>query len=236
MRWKPREWALVGVLVLVMPWMMARMTDVAFAQGTAIDTTQVTDTIYRADGTLAGGTVLVSWPAFTTSSGQAVSSGNTSAKLGAGGSLSLQLVPNAGSDPMGSYYTAVFHLDDGSVTREYWVIPASTVAVSLSAVRSTVLPTSVAMQTVSKAYVDTAITAAVTGHPLDASTPYVLKTGDTMTGPLVLPGDPTAATQAQLQVNNLKWVGSMRTQYQNGRGGNGIANAVSSPIALMDAM
>jgi lysophospholipase L1-like esterase len=68
--------------------------------------------------------------------------------------------------------------------------------VSLSAIRSTVLPTSVAMQTVSKAYVDTAIAAAVTGHPLDSSTPYVLKAGDTMTGPLVLSGNPTASTQA----------------------------------------
>ena len=38
------------------------------------------------------------------------------------------------------------------------------------------------MQTVSKSYVDTAIAAAVSGHPLDSS-PYVLKAGDTMTGP-----------------------------------------------------
>ena len=97
---------------------------------------------------------------------------------------------------MGSYYTAVYHLDDGTVSREYWVVPVSSGAVHLSAIRSTVLPTSVAMQTVSKAYVDTAIAAAVTGHPLDSSVPYVLKTGDTMTGGLVLAGDPTAATQA----------------------------------------
>ena len=83
---------------------------------------------------------------------------------------------------MGSYYTAVYHLDDGSVSREYWVVPVSRCPVSVSAIQSTVLPTSVAMQTVSKSYVDTAIAAAVTGHPLDSSTPYVLKAGDTMTG------------------------------------------------------
>jgi trimeric autotransporter adhesin len=265
MRWKPRELALAGVLLLALPWTIAKMTDVAFAQGSAIATTQVTDTIYRADGTAAGGTVIVSWPSFTTSSGQSVSSGSTSATLGAGGSLSLQLVPNAGSNPMGSYYTAVFHLDDGSVNREYWVIPVSAAPVSLSAVQSSVLPTSVAMQTVSKAYVDTAIAAAVAGHPLDTSNPYVLKAGDTMTGPLVLPGDPTTTTQAadkhyvdvnvtavesglaqkvsqlpaatqtvsqpagtQLHVNILNG-SEYASQYIDGRGGNGVANAVASP-------
>ena len=51
------------------------------------------------------------------------------------------------------------------------------------------------MQTVSKSYVDTAIAAAVTGHPLD-STPYVLKAGDTMAGPLLLPADPVSPAQA----------------------------------------
>jgi hypothetical protein len=76
------------------------------------------------------------------------------------------------------------------------VVPVSQFPVLVSAIRSSVLPTSVAMQTVSKSYVDTAIAAAVTGHPLDSSTPYVLKTGDTMTGALVLPGDPTAANDA----------------------------------------
>ena len=97
---------------------------------------------------------------------------------------------------MGTYYTAVYHLDDGSVSREFWVGPVSQFPVLVSAIRSTVLPTSVAMQTVSKSYVDTAIAAAVTGHPLDSSTPYVLKTGDTMTGALVLPGDPTTPNDA----------------------------------------
>ncbi len=63
--------------------------------GSAIATTQVTDTIYLADGTPATGTVIVSWEAFTTASGQAVPSGTTSATI-TGGALSLQLAPNAG--------------------------------------------------------------------------------------------------------------------------------------------
>ena len=195
MGWKLREWTLVSLLLLVVPVLMTGWTAVEAAQGT-IATTLVSDTVYHADGTAATGTVIVSWGAFTTASGQTVPSGSTSATIGAGGALSVRLAPNAGSTPMGSYYTAIYHLDDGSVSREYWVVPVSSGATPLSAIKSQVLPASVAMQTVSKAYVDTAIAEAVTGHPLDSSTPYVLKTGDTMSGPLVLPGDPTSPTQA----------------------------------------
>ncbi len=184
MHWKSRSWILISVL-------LAALATSAAAQ---IATTQVTDTIYHADGTPAAGTVLISWPAFATASGESVPSGNTSATIAAG-VLSIQLIANAGSTPIGSYYTAVYHLDDGSVSRQYWVVPSSTAPVKISAIESTVLPTSVAMQTVSKAYVDTAIAAATSGHPLD-STPYVLKSGDTMTGPLSLPADPVSANQA----------------------------------------
>ena len=162
-----------------------------------IPTTQVTDTVYRADGTAVGGTVLISWPAFSTWAGDSVPAGSTSVTIGSAGSLSVALVANAGSTPMGSYYTVVYHLNDGSVTREYWVVPVSTSAVAVNTIRSTVLPASVAMQSVSKAYVDGAIAAAVTGHPLDSPTePYVEKAGDTMTGALVLSADPVAPLQA----------------------------------------
>ncbi len=197
MHWKPRGWTLIGMLLLAIPGAMTVMKVTAAAQaasGSTIATTQVTDTVYRADGTPATGSVIVSWQAFTTASGRTVPSGTTSATI-TGGALSLQLVPNAGSTPMGTYYAAVYHIDDGSVSREFWVVPVSQFPVLVSAIRSTVLPTSVAMQTVSKSYVDTAIAAAVTGHPLDSS-PYVIKTGDTMTGALVLPGDPTTPNDA----------------------------------------
>jgi hypothetical protein len=159
-----------------------------------IPTTQLTDTVYHADGTAATGYVLVSWPAFTTSTGQAVPAGNTSATIAAGGVLTLTLVPNAGSNPMGSYYTAVYHLDDGTVSREYWVVPVSTTPVTIASIKSTVLPSSVAVQTVTKSYVDSAIAAAALGA--QATSAYVPITGGTMTGPLVLPADPASANQA----------------------------------------
>jgi hypothetical protein len=183
------------MLLVVLVAMMAGWVNTAAAQ---MATTTVQDTVYSANGTPAGGMVLVSWNAFTTVGGQSVPSGTTSATIGAGGVLTIALAPNAGSTPMGSYYTAVFHLSDGTTSREYWVIPVSVPGggpATLAAIKNQVLPTSVAMQTVSKAYVDDAIAAAVTGVPLDTS-PYVLKAGDTMTGPLVLPADPVNTNQA----------------------------------------
>jgi hypothetical protein len=184
------------MLLLTIPGAVKLATLPVSAQVSNIATTQVTDTVYLADGTTATGTVIVSWQAFTNAIGQAVPAGTTSATIGAGGALSLQLAPNAGATPMGTYYTAIYHLNDGSVSREFWVVPVSQAPVAVSAIKSTVIPTSVAMQTVSKSYVDTAIATAISGHPLDSTSPYVLITGSTMTGPLVLPGDPTTTNEA----------------------------------------
>ena len=169
---------------------------VALQAGAQVSTTQIADTIYRADGTPATGTVIVSWPAFATAAGQAVPAGSTSAPIATGGAFAVQLAPNAGAAPAGSFYTAVYHLDDGSVSREYWVVPVSQSAVTVSSIRSAVLPASVAMQTASKSYVDTQIAAALTGNISVSALPYVAKGGDTMSGPLALPGDPISSAQA----------------------------------------
>ena len=111
-----------------------------------------------------GGTVLISWPAFTAASGDQIPGGNASVNIGSGGALSVRLVPNSGAIPIGSYYTATYHLDDNTVTRQYWVVPQSATPVRLAAIVSTVLPVSVAMQTVTKSYVDSAVAAAAGGQ------------------------------------------------------------------------
>ena len=176
----------------------------AFGQ---VSTTTLQDTVYSANGVPAQGTIIVSWTAFSTSAGNSVAAGNITVTLGAGGALSIQLVPNAGATPTGSYYVAVFHLSDGTTSRQYWVVPviaSGGAPVNLSAVENQVLPSSVAMQTVSKAYVDNAIaqatstsnSSASSSSTTGSSTPYVLKTGGTMSGPLLLPGDPVSAQQA----------------------------------------
>lgn len=187
-----------GVTAKLLLWLVAAVcVGLTVPVEAQVVTTTVSDSVYQANGAAASGTVLISWPAFTTAAGQSVPKGSTSVALDATGGLRVLLAPNAGATPTGTYYTVVYHLKDGSTSREYWVVPVSSSAVTLTAVRNQVLPTSVAMQTVSKQYVDQAIArAALTGAvPADA-TPYVQKTGDTMSGPLVLAGDPTSALQA----------------------------------------
>ena len=162
-----------------------------------VPTTTVQDTVYLADGSPASGTVVVSWDAFTTSAGAAVAASSVSAAIEANGGVSLSLAPNDGALPTGSFYTAVYHLQDGSTSTEYWTVPvaAAGVAVSIAAIRSSVLPASVAVQTVSKAYVDSAIAAVVSGGPIAGST-FLQKTGDAMTGDLELARDPATPLQA----------------------------------------
>jgi len=107
--------------------------------------------------------------------------------VGLDGFLSVNLAPNAGANPAGLYYTAVFHLSDGTVNTQYWVVPAAATA-ALSAVQAQLMPAAQAVQTVSKAYVDQAIA------ELQAS--LLTSSGGTLTGPLILCCDPTTPLMA----------------------------------------
>lgn len=150
--------------------------------------TTVQGTIYRADGSAASGTALISWPAFSTAQNQAIAAGSLSATIGANGFLSVNLTPNAGAMPAGSYYTVVYHLSDGTVNREYWVVPASGSA-SVATVRAQLEPSTVAVQpSVTAAYVQGAISS--------IGSNYLPLAGGTLTGPLTLSNDPVAASQA----------------------------------------
>lgn len=87
------------------------------AQGVA--TTTVQGTVYLANGQPGSGTLQLSWPAFTTASNQAVTAGRINVVIGPDGYLSVNLAPNQGSAPAGLYYTAVYHLNDGTTSTEY---------------------------------------------------------------------------------------------------------------------
>jgi len=153
----------------------------------AVTTTTVQGTVYGASGQTGAGTLNVSWPAFTTASGQAVTAGAMNLTIGADGFVSVNLAPNQGSTPAGLYYTAIYHMKDGTTSTEYWVVPSAAQA-ALGQVRAQLMPAAQAVQTVSKAYVDQAI-AELTGSLLTAS-------GGNLTGPLYLSGDPTQPLQA----------------------------------------
>ncbi|HEY6445432.1 MAG TPA: hypothetical protein VIY53_03160 [Acidobacteriaceae bacterium] len=174
-------WAALAALAFV----LAAVPTCATGQ---VSTTTVQGTIYRADGTAASGTVLISWRAFITAQNQAVAAGSLSAAIGANGFLSVNLMPNAGALPAGSYYTAVYHLSDGTVNQEYWVVPAAGTA-SVASVRAQLQPSTVAVQpAVTEAYVQSAISSMGGG--------YLPLTGGTLSGPLTLSGDPVSGNQA----------------------------------------
>jgi hypothetical protein len=158
---------------------------VALAQ--SVSTTTVQGTVYRANGSSGSGTVQISWPAFTTAANQAVAAGKITASIGADGFVSVNLAPNLGSSPAGLYYTVVYHMDDGTTSTEYWMVPMAAQA-SIAQVRSQVMPAAQAVQAVSKAYVDQAIQSLAQGN--------LTSTGGQLTGPLYLTGDPTQALQA----------------------------------------
>ena len=151
--------------------------------------TVVSDTIYRADGSPASGTMVIAWPAFITADGKPVAAGSKTVKIGANGAVSISLVPTQGATPSGTYYKVVLSLDDGASSQEYWTVPTLS-PTSIAAIRSSVVPATVAMQVVSREYVDGAV----------ANT--VRKTGDESiagtksfsSSPLVpSPSEPTAA-------------------------------------------
>jgi hypothetical protein len=155
----------------------------AFPSRAQVTTTVVQDTVYHADGTTATGTILVTWPAFVTASGKTVAAGNLNAPIGAGGAVSLSLAPNVGSTPAGSYYTAVYHLDDGTVSKEYWSVP-TVPSTTVAAIRSLVVPASVAVQTVTTTQINSLLGS------------YLPLNGGTLSGALQLQANPTTAMQA----------------------------------------
>jgi len=118
--------------------------------------TTISDSVYRADGNPAQGTLLISWPTFTTAAGAAIAAGNTSVILGAGGSLSVSLVSNANAIPPSTVYTVVYQLDD-AVKTEYWIVPTSS-PTTLANVRTTLGATSVA-QMATQQFVSSAVAA-----------------------------------------------------------------------------
>ena len=213
-----RQWRLLsfaGVCLLAVS---------AFAQSPTLTT--VSDTVYRADGTPAAGTLLISWPAFTTPDGHAVAAGTKSVALSQAGAFSVQLAPNTGGTPAGATYSIVYQLSDGTVKSESWSVgtaspetvaqvrtilgtgtPSGQLATQQyvnSALANVVhisgnetitgakqfsvapvLPSPTqAGQAVNKAYVDASV---ASGGGGGGGGNFVLKSGDTMTGPLTLP-------------------------------------------------
>ncbi|MFZ1084518.1 MAG: hypothetical protein WAN35_06100, partial [Terracidiphilus sp.] len=175
----------LGLLTIGLGLMSVTLGSTAKAQ--AFSTTTIQGTVYLANGQPGSGTVVVSWPSFTTASGQLVAADSTTIAIAPDGFISVNLAPNLGSTPAGQYYTAVYYMSDGSTSTEYWVVPAAAQA-TLGQIQAQIMPAAQAVQAASKAYVDEAI-AELSGSLLTAS-------GGTLSGPLTLCCDPTQPLQA----------------------------------------
>ena len=81
-------------------------------------TTTISDTVYRADGSPASGTLLITWPQFNTSDNKAVASGTMNVTIGAGGAVNIALAPNAGASPAGTFYKVTYKLDDAVAAKQ----------------------------------------------------------------------------------------------------------------------
>jgi hypothetical protein len=160
-------WATISVVIIL------TLPTTLRAQGPALTT--VSDTVYRADGSAASGTALISWPSFQTAEGDAVAAGNLSVTLGPAGLFTAQLVPNVGASPSGTYYVVVFQLDDGTVRTEYWAVP-TTSPVTITGVLTTP-GTGLGNLAVTQAYVN----AAVANRAIDSTVVHLAGT-ETVTG------------------------------------------------------
>src|SRR6266852_9914416 len=143
------------------------------AQGPALTT--VSGTVYRADGTTASGTVLISWPSFQTPVGDAVAAAKLRVNIAPLGAFTAQLVPNVGASPAGTYYVVVFQLDDGTVRTEYWAVPATS-PTTIAAVLTTPA-TGLGNLAATQQYVNTAVAT----RALDATVVH-LAGSETITG------------------------------------------------------
>lgn len=94
--------------------------------------THITGHLTNADGSLAVGEVVISWPPFSLY-GMSIVGGMKEVTL-VDGNLDLMLEPIGAGKPSSLYYTVRYELDTGAVYEEYWSVPDAA-AVTLEQVR-----------------------------------------------------------------------------------------------------
>lgn len=85
-------------------------------------TVTVADTIRTADGAVADGYAYIAWNTFTAGDGTAVVKDVLTVNFTAG-VFSVQLYPNAGATPAGSYYLVSWKINGRTASTDIWVVP-----------------------------------------------------------------------------------------------------------------
>jgi len=202
--------------------------------------TVISDVVYRANGSPASGQIIITWQGFTTADGYAVPAGTTSLIIPSSGAISLLLAPNAGATPAGSYYKATYKLSDGTSSTEYWVVP-TTSPTTIAAIRSTLMPSQVAVQFVSSTQLNQAI-ATEDGKVVHTTGDETVGGNKTFSSPVTVPqvistlptGTAPFSIASTTPVNNLSLGGGAGTSV-NSASVNGELNAAQYPGADISA-
>lgn len=96
--------------------------------------TVIQDSITYADGQLATGKIVLTWPAFVFA-GVSIMAGQQGFPIAPDGTITIPCYPTVGASPAGVYYTASYRLDKGAVYSEFWVVPSLPV-VTIGAIRA----------------------------------------------------------------------------------------------------
>jgi len=119
--------------------------------GQELTRTQISDTLFNADGSRAEGSLRISWKSFTAADGSTIPQNTISVDI-IDGVAALSLAPNEGAVPDGTAYMVRYQLRGSRPFTELWVIPATGDPVSVAEIRVQSMPppsTSVSMSQVS---------------------------------------------------------------------------------------
>lgn len=97
--------------------------------------TTIQDTVTYADGTVAEGAIVLTWPPFVAAVGTSVMGGQQAFVIAPDGTISIRCFPTSNALPQPVYYIASYRLNKGPVYDEYWVVPPLPV-VSIGAIRT----------------------------------------------------------------------------------------------------
>ena len=107
--------------------------------GQELSRTQISDTLFNADGSRAVGSLRISWKSFTAADGSTVAKNSVDLDI-VDGIVTVALTPNLGAVPEGTHYSVEYRLHKGERSNEHWIVPDSEEPVSIADIRVLSVP------------------------------------------------------------------------------------------------